>query len=56
MRNTAAFVSPERASQTPPYPSGRYAWYVVLILYLAYTFSFIDRSIPAPDPPGFCDK
>lgn len=29
----------------PPYPSRAYAWYVVAILVLAYTFSFIDRQI-----------
>jgi MFS family permease len=27
------------------YPSAAYAWYVVAILYLTYTFSFIDRAI-----------
>jgi MFS family permease len=27
------------------YPSGGYGWYVVVILYLCYTFSFVDRSI-----------
>ena len=31
----------------PPYPSQRYAWYVVFVLVLAYTFSFIDRQILA---------
>lgn len=30
-----------------PYPSGGYAWYVVIILYLAYTLSFVDRQIIA---------
>ncbi|MEQ8747535.1 MFS transporter [Pyruvatibacter sp.] len=29
----------------PPYPSRAYAWYVVGVLVLAYTFSFIDRQI-----------
>ena len=28
-----------------PYPSPAYGWYVVIILYLCYTFSFLDRSI-----------
>ena len=27
------------------YPSSGYGWYVVIILYLCYTFSFVDRSI-----------
>lgn len=30
-----------------PYPSSGYAWYVVIILYLAYTLSFVDRQIIA---------
>lgn len=30
-----------------PYPSTGYAWYVVIILYLAYTLSFVDRQIIA---------
>lgn len=28
-----------------PYPSPAYAWYVVAVLVVAYTFSFIDRQI-----------
>ncbi|MDX1404328.1 MAG: MFS transporter [Woeseiaceae bacterium] len=28
-----------------PYPSPRYAWYVVVVLFIAYTSSFIDRII-----------
>jgi len=31
----------------PPYPSERYAWYVVSILLVVYIFSFIDRQILA---------
>ena len=31
--------------QEPPYPSSRYAWYVVGVLTLVYIFSFIDRQI-----------
>jgi MFS family permease len=27
------------------YPSTGYAWYVVFVLYLAYTFSFVDRAV-----------
>ena len=33
--------------QAPPYPATGYSWYVVTVLYLAYTFSFVDRSITA---------
>ncbi len=33
------------AAGEPPYPSRLYAWYVVGVLVLAYTFSFIDRQI-----------
>lgn len=29
----------------PPYPRPAYAWYVVGVLFIAYTFSFIDRQI-----------
>ena len=30
-----------------PYPNQGYAWYVVFVLVVAYTFSFIDRQILA---------
>lgn len=30
---------------TVPYPSSGYAWYVVVVLTLAYMFSFLDRQI-----------
>jgi MFS family permease len=43
MRNAA--VSPGSDAQAPPYFSARYAWYVVVVLYLAYTLSFVDRAI-----------
>ena len=33
------------AAEAPAYPSAGYAWYVVVILYLSYTFSFVDRAI-----------
>ena len=33
------------AADEAGYPSGKYGWYVVVILYLCYTFSFVDRSI-----------
>jgi MFS family permease len=45
MKRAAALVSSEPAVQPPPYPSAGYAWYVVVVLYLAYTFSFVDRAI-----------
>jgi len=32
-------------SNQPPYPNPVYAWYVVTILFLAYTLSFVDRQI-----------
>jgi MFS family permease len=32
-------------SGSPDYPSPAYAWYVAGILYLTYTFSFVDRAI-----------
>lgn len=28
-----------------PYPSAKYAWYVVVVLFIAYTSSFVDRII-----------
>jgi MFS family permease len=31
--------------ESPAYPSAGYAWYVVVVLYLSYTFSFVDRAI-----------
>ncbi len=31
--------------EEPPYPSERYAWYVVGVLMIVYVFSFIDRQI-----------
>jgi MFS family permease len=36
---------PPRAE--PPYPRSVYAWYVIGVLIVAYTFSFIDRQILA---------
>lgn len=33
------------AATEPPYPNPAYAWYVVGVLMLAYTVSFIDRQI-----------
>lgn len=34
-------------AEAVPYPNQKYAWYVVVILFLAYTSSFIDRQIMA---------
>lgn len=36
---------PQSLGQTPPWPSQRYAWYVVGVLFLASIFSFLDRQI-----------
>ncbi len=36
-----------RPAEDVPYPSGRIAWYAVFILLIAYTNSFIDRTILA---------
>ncbi len=36
---------PQTERSDKPYPKAIYAWYVVGILVLAYTFSFIDRQI-----------
>lgn len=37
--------SPGELNNEAPYPSPRYAWYVVGVLTLMYVFSFIDRQI-----------
>ena len=36
---------PHTSGSALPYPNQTYAWYVVGVLVLAYTFSFIDRQI-----------
>lgn len=36
---------PSSEPQEEPYPSSRYAWYVVTILMLIYVNSFLDRSV-----------
>lgn len=42
----AATVNPPVAKTVEePYPSARYAWYVVAVLTFVYVFSFIDRQI-----------
>jgi MFS family permease len=35
----------EIAATEPPYPSASYAWYVVVVLMLAYVFAYLDRFI-----------
>ncbi len=45
MRSLAESLPAERVVAEPEYPQARYAWYVVSVLYLAYTFSFVDRAI-----------
>ncbi len=37
--------TPQAPPSAPPYPRPAYAWYVVAVLFVAYTFSFIDRQI-----------
>lgn len=36
---------PDKTQQSHPWPNPAYAWYVVIVLTLAYTCSFIDRQI-----------
>lgn len=43
----AADQLPEPRAAEPPYPPAPYAWYVVVVLTLAYVVSFIDRQILA---------
>ena len=38
-------TEPTQETTEPAYPSPAYAWYVVGVLMVAYTFSFIDRQI-----------
>ena len=41
--NDSSFTG--NTTKTAGYPSTGYSWYVVAILYLCYTYSFVDRSI-----------
>ena len=41
----ATAPAPSTVAAEPPWPSPAYAWYVVGVLLLAYTLSFIDRMI-----------
>jgi MFS family permease len=45
MKNAPRSAPAAAVQSPPPYPSAGYAWYVVVILYLSYTFSFVDRAI-----------
>ncbi|MBL8630850.1 MAG: MFS transporter [Rhodospirillaceae bacterium] len=38
-------TTPHTPGAEPPYPSEGYAWYVVIILMLAYVFAYLDRFI-----------
>ena len=40
-------MTTDAKAQTPPYPHPAYAWYVVVVLLLAYILAFIDREIIA---------
>ena len=39
--------STKNPNKEPPYPNPTYAWYVVVVLMLAYVFAFLDRQILA---------
>ena len=39
------FASPSKIGEEPPFPSAAYAQFVVLVLMLVYTASFLDRQI-----------
>jgi len=45
MNNSADSSNAVFTKETPAYPSAGYAWYVVVVLYLTYTLSFVDRAI-----------
>jgi MFS family permease len=45
MNNSANSSNAGFMEETPVYPSAGYAWYVVMVLYLIYTLSFVDRAI-----------
>lgn len=47
VKHEAATQTEDAQSGEAPYPSERYAWYVVVILMIVYIFSFIDRQILA---------
>ncbi len=45
MKDNSASASNGQVPRAPDYASAGYAWYVVVVLYFCYTFSFVDRSI-----------
>jgi MFS family permease len=45
MSDIADSSSSVKTTESAAYPSAGYGWYVVVILYLCYTFSFVDRAI-----------
>jgi hypothetical protein len=45
MNNSADSSNAEFTEKTQVYPSVGYAWYVVIVLYLAYTLAFVDSSV-----------
>jgi MFS family permease len=45
MKGIADSPGEAKAAKAPAYPSAGYEWYVVVVLYLSYTFSFVDRAI-----------
>jgi len=45
MKSAVELSESVQAAEAPLYPSAGYAWYVVVVLYLSYTFSFVDRAI-----------
>jgi len=45
MNDIASSPPDGRAPEAAEYPSAVSGWYTVIILYLCYTFSFVDRSI-----------
>jgi MFS family permease len=45
MNNSADSSNAGFMGETPAYPSAGYSWYVVVVLYLTYTLSFVDRAI-----------
>lgn len=45
MSNIKDSSSAGKTAETAGFPSAWHGWYVVAILYLCYTYSFVDRSI-----------
>jgi MFS family permease len=45
MKDIEGSAAAAQAGEVPSYPSAIYAWYIVVVLYLSYTFSFVDRAI-----------